>query len=184
MAEVEVVTVKQMEELDRLLVSHPEMKRRVHRVLAEVLRKARTAVSREAKGVLRSDPRQAYRAVKRTVYKRLLGGAVSILPKRRASAVRVEVKHERKLVPGQRGGNRRERSERTERIDSYFGADRGFILRFVNAGTKERVTRYGNRGSIAARGWFGMAAQREMERAAREFCDLIDREIEMVNRNG
>lgn len=182
MAEVEVITVKQMEELDRLLVSNPETKRKVHKILASVLQKARNMVSKDAKGVLASDPRQAYRAVKRTVYKRLLGGAVSILQKRKASSTRVMVQKEAKLRPGQRGGNRRKRSKRTEQLDSYFGADRGFILRFVNAGTNDRMTRYGNRGRIAARNWFGTSSTFHMEETAKMFCELVDEEIRKVTR--
>lgn len=177
---VEVITVKQMEAFDRMLLEHPEMKKQVHKILSSVLQKARTAVSKDAKSVLNSDPRQAYRAVKRSVYKRILGGSISILAKRRASSIRVRVERQGTLVPGQRGGNRRKRSSRTEQIDSYFGADRGFILRFVNKGTEERTTCYGNRGSIGARDWFGTSSQRAMEAAAEQFCNLIDAEIEKV----
>lgn len=187
MAEVEVITIKQMQELDRLLVSNPEMKRKVHKVLASVLQKARTQISKDSRNVLNSDPRQAYRAVKRTVYKRILGGAVSILNKRKASSTRVSVQKERKLQPGQRGGNRRKRSERTDQLDSYFGADRGFILRFVNAGTRPRfATHYGHasRGNIAPRNWFSTSSQKAMEAAAQQFCDLIDKEIENINKHG
>ena len=184
MAEVEVITIKQMQELDKLMMSNHEMKRKVHKVLASVLQKARTQISKDSKSVLNSDPRQAYRAVKRTVYKRILGGAVSILNKRKASSTRVSVQKERKLQPGQRGGNRRKRSERTDQLDSYFGADRGFILRFVNAGTNDRQTKYGNRGRIPARNWFGTSSQKAMEAAAQQFCDLIDQEIRNINNNG
>lgn len=187
MAEVEVITIKQMQELDRLLVSNPEMKRKVHKVLASVLQKARTMISKDSKNVLSSDPRQAYRAVKRTVYKRIIGGAVSILNKRKASSTRVNVQKERRLSPGQRGGNRRARSQRTEQLDSYFGSDRGFILRFVNAGTSKRVAySYGNanRGNIAPRNWFCTSSQKAMEAAAQQFCDLIDQEIKNINKNG
>ena len=57
---------------------------------------------------------------------------------------------------------------------SYQGADRGFILRFLNAGTSERNTRYGKRGSITARNWFGPRSQQEMEKAAANMDKLID----------
>lgn len=185
MAEVEVITVKQMEEFDKMLVSNPEMKRKVHKILASVLQKARTQVARDARSALASDPRQAYRAVKRTLYKRILGGAVSILNPRRASNTRVYVEKYRKLREGQRGGNRKARSKRTEQLDSYFGKDRGFILRFLNAGTSERVAyNYGNarRGRIAPRNWFGASSQQAIEKAAQQFCDLIDKEIENITK--
>lgn len=182
MAEVEVITVKQMEVFDRMLLEHPEMKKKVHKILSSVLQKARAAVSMDARSALNSDPRQAYRAVKRTVYKRILGGSISILNKRRASSIRVRVERQGTLQPGQRGGNRRQRSARTEQIDSYFGSDRGFILRFVNAGTEERTTRYGNRGRLRTRDWFRISSVWQMEAAAQQFCDLIDTEIEKVTK--
>lgn len=182
MAEVEVITVKQIEALDSIMMDCPELKKVVHKILSSVLQKARTAVSRDARSVLNEDPRQAYRAVKRAVYKRILGGSISLLNKtnRRASYTRVHVNRQGKLVYGQRGGNRRARSSRTDQIDSYFGADRGFILRFVNAGTDDRSTRYGNRGRITPRNWFSASSQRAMENAAEQFCDLIDAEIERI----
>lgn len=194
MAEIEVITIKQMDELDKLLMTNPSMKKLVHRILSKVLQAARTKTSKDSKSVLRNDPRQAYRAVKRTVYRRILGGAISILAKRRASNTRVEVKKDRKLRPGQRGGNRMVRGEKTKRLDSYFGSDRGFILRFVNAGTKQRLAgligkkqktmSFANRGSISARHWFASSSQRNMEAAAQQFCELIDKEIENINKNG
>lgn len=190
MAEVEVITIKQMQELDKLLMSNPDMRRKVHKAITSVLQKARTAVSRDARGALRSDPRQAYRAVKRTVYKRILGGAVSILNKRKASSTRVNVQHDRKMQPGQRGGNRKARSSRTEMLDSYYGSDRGFILRFLNEGnyktSPRRAYTYGSasRGNIEARHWFGTSSQRAMEAAAQQFCDIIDKEIRNINNNG
>ena len=57
---------------------------------------------------------------------------------------------------------------------SYQGADRGFILRFLNAGTDIRTTRYGNRGAIAPRNWFGHVAPYQMEQAAAELAAEIN----------
>ena len=79
---------------------------------------------------------------------------------------------------------------------SYEGADRGFILRFLNQGTTQRnIThlteikradgtskfrftsnggKYGNRGAIAARNWFGQRSQQELERAASNLDKMID----------
>ena len=58
-----------------------------------------------------------------------------------------------------------------------MGKDRGFILRFVNSGTAARQTRYGNRGSIAARNWLATSGQRELEAAAERLSALIDKEL-------
>ena len=183
--EVEVVTVKQMEEFDRLLLENREMKRFVRKALSSVLTKARAAVAKDAKSQIGYDPRQSYRAVKRMVYRRILGGNVSILQSRKASALRIDVQRDRKLVPGQRGGNRKKRSERTNQLDSYFGKDRGFILRFLNSGTAERVAyNYGNarRGAISGRNWFGQSSLQAMNHAAESFCRMIDEEIERINK--
>lgn len=181
MAEVEVITVRQMEELDRLLSDNPAMKKTLHKLVSNVLSKARTELSKTARQTLENDPRQAYRAVKRSMYKRILGGSVSILNKRKASNIRVTVEKERKLKTGQRGGNRLTRSTRTNQVDSYFGADRGFILRFLNAGTAIRKTRYGNRGSIRGRRWFEVSSTYAMNKAAEQFCNLVEEEIRNVN---
>jgi tRNA(Met) C34 N-acetyltransferase TmcA len=59
-------------------------------------------------------------------------------------------------------------------IDSYEGADRGFILRFQNAGTVERETRYGSRGSLRARHWFGISSAFQMDAAASRVAEEIE----------
>ena len=161
--------------LEKLLMSDPEMEKRVQGLVRQVIRQARGRLSQTAKGTMKSDPRKAYKAVKSSIYRKLLGGSVSILQKRRAGA--------RAAIPEQqprtgRGGNRIKRSRRTEDLLSYEGADRGFILRFLNAGTDVRQSRYGNRGAIAPRNWFGNNSQKEMERAAAELGALIDDVIE------
>ena len=66
------------------------------------------------------------------------------------------------------------RSRRTEDLLTYQGSDRGFILRFLNAGTSDRESRIGNRGSIAARNFFGTSSQQAMEKAAEQLDALIE----------
>ena len=66
------------------------------------------------------------------------------------------------------------RSRRTEDLLTYQGADRGFILRFLNAGTEGRESRIGNRGSIAARSFFATSSQQAMEQAAEQLDTLIE----------
>lgn len=168
--------VKQKEALESLMMSNPAMEKRVQKLIRQVLLAARRTISNQAKGDIKSDPRKAYKAVKTAVYKRILGGSVSILNKRKAGAPSF-YEPPRTLQPGQRGGNRRTRSKRTEQIMSYQGADRGFILRFLNAGTAERGTRYGNRGAIAPRNFFANSSQSAMQKAAGELSQLIDEMI-------
>ena len=90
----------------------------------------------------------------------------------------------------------------------YGPLDRGFILRFVNSGTKtrvigfrntvkanrsayeKRVTRIsrgekahtGNRGAIAARNWFMQSAESALGNAAQTIADLIEIEAAAIAR--
>lgn len=57
---------------------------------------------------------------------------------------------------------------------SYEGKDRNMILMWLNGGTTERDTRYGRRGSITARNWFGSSSYQKMQAAAAEIDQMID----------
>ena len=170
--------VKQREDLERLLMSNPAMEKKVQGLIRKVLMVARREIG---KGIQfkHGDPRQAYKAVKTSVYRQILGGNVSILNKRRAGSPG-SYEPPRKLRPGQRGGNRVPRGERTNTMMHYQGADRAFVLRFLNAGTTDREagTRggrlSGNRGSIKARNFFADSSHRAMQQAADQLAKLID----------
>ena len=166
--------VEQKAALERLMMGNPDMEKRVQKLIRKVLMEVRNHLGNEAKVAMKSDPRQAYRAVKRAVYRQILGGSVSILDKRRWGVKFSSYEPPRKLLQGQRGGNRLPRSERTNDLIHYAGSDRGFILRFINAGTVQRTTRYGNRGKILARNFFGQHSKAEMEQAAENLSRLID----------
>lgn len=172
--------VAQRKELEALLMSNPEMEKRVQGLIRKVLLAARRTVAQAAQGKMRSDPRQAYKAVKSSVYRQILGGSVSILNRRRSSGGGSSYEPPRKLRQGQRGGNRVPRSQRTQDVMSYEGADRAFILRFLNAGTDERFagTRNGGlsgrRGRIAPRNFFADSSHTAMQKAAAELSTLID----------
>ena len=171
--------VKQRKELEQMLSSNPDMEKRLQKVIRKVLMQARKQVSQSAQGAMKSDPRQAYKAVKTAVYRRILGGSVSLLNKRRAGAAG-SYEPPRTLQPKQRGGNRVKRGQRTQQVMSYQGADRAFILRFINQGTSQRIagTRgghlSGNRGSIAARNFFSTSSHKAMQQAAADLDKLID----------
>jgi hypothetical protein len=125
------------QKLDRLLTSSPDMEEQIQRIVGKVLNMVRDNVSGAYKQKLNSDPRMAYKAVRRMVYRRILGGNINILRNKRAGSPN-KYTPTRTLKPGQRGGNRKERSERTMRMESYGGRDRGFILRFLEGGTDTR----------------------------------------------
>jgi hypothetical protein len=165
--------VEQRKELEKLMMSNPAMEKKVQGLIRSVLAEVRKKMGEEAQGAMASDPRQAYKAVRSAVYKRILGGNVNILQTRRASGGG-SYTPTRTLKTGQRGGNRRLRSERTMKMESYVGADRGFVLRFLNAGTQPRNTKYGNRGAIAPRNFFGNRSYHEMEVAAGKLDAMID----------
>ncbi len=175
--------------VDKLLTTNPHMKTALQDVVRRALKDVRSSLSKDASSGLgmKSDPRQAYKAVRYAVYKRIFGGQVNILQKRKAGSPGSYQKPTKGL--SRRGGNRWGRSQRTKDLEGYVGSDRGFILRFLNAGADGRqIHSYtgtdgrkhnlrsgsGNRGSIAPRNWFGPRSLQEMEKAAAAIQDLID----------
>ncbi len=172
--------VRQKQELESLLMSNPAMEKKVQVLIRKVLLAARKEISTTASGKIKNDPRQAYKAVKTAVYRRILGGNVSILSKRRAGKrgpvppIVHKLETQVNSKGNHRGGNRMPRSRRTEDLLTYQGADRGFILRFLNAGTDDRESRIGNRGAISARSFFATSSQQAMEKAAEQLDVLIE----------
>lgn len=170
--------------LEKLLTTNKEMEAEVRALVAKVLQTARREVSSAAADAIQSDPRGTARAVRRMVYKQVLGGNINLLNKKKASS------------RGAVGSSNRGRTQRTEQIMSYQGQDRQFILRFLDSGTKGRVATHmnghaiqrinkvpwhtyksghvGGRGSLTARGFFGPAAQQAIKKAAEQLSVLLD----------
>jgi hypothetical protein len=172
--------------------------------IREALFEARRDVM--ASSPMESDPRGAIKSIRTSVYEKVLGGNINILNGTKAHGSN-NYEPPRKGSSG-RGGNRRPRSQRTQEIMSYAPLDRGFILRFVNSGTKTRVigfrntikgnrsryesltsriyrgdkSRTGNRGSIAARNWFMSSAESAMANAAANIAEMIEIEAAAVAR--
>lgn len=171
------------DKLDRLQLNRPSMEKKIETIIRKAINKAKKIVSNQARGAIPHDPHESYKAVKTMVYKQILGGNVSILTKRRASGKRSSYEPQRTLRPGQRGGNRVKRGKRTQGMMEYTGTDRGFILRWLNSGTTNRIagTRggrlSGNRGSMSARNWFPSAGEQGMAEAAQYIVSEIDRLI-------
>ena len=163
---------------EHLLSTDPGFDINTRSVIRKVLQEARKNLSRDAASYIENDPRKAARAIKHTVYKQIFGGNVSILSKRKAGA-KYELRRQRTMRAGQVGGNRRPRVESRNRLDQYYGSDRGFVLRFLNSGTVNRDTRYGSRGAIRRTDWFGHTAPYEMERAASELAAAINKYIKL-----
>ena len=164
------------ETLGRIMTTDPYMAKEVRKFIKAALKEARKNLTKDAKDYMESDPRKAANAVKYGVYKSLFGGNLSILQKGRGKAgPRYQLIREKKLQPGQRGGNRRPRvDDARNRLETYYGSDRGFILRFLASGTVQRQTRFGNRGSIRQTDWFGHTAPWQMESAAEKVAEAIN----------
>ena len=174
--------VENSEMLGRLMTTDPTLERNIKKYIRNVLKEARKKLSNDAKNYMKSDPRRAARAVKFAVYKSMLGGNLSILQKKKGSAgVKYELRRTRIVEqnPKMRGGNRRPRhdDDGRNRLDFYFGADRGYILRFLSSGTVPRTSRFGNRGSVRQSDWFGHAAPWHMEEAAQDVAEAIQEYI-------
>jgi len=184
------ITVQNNVHLEKLLTTDPTMEQYMRTAVSYVLQQARKDTMNEISSKLKSDPRHAARAVRRTLYKAVLGGNINILRKKKAGS------------PGSVPPTTRGRLESTTRYLGYTGSDRGFILRFLNAGTEERVTKHmnghrilrserrgnrqyitgniGGRGSIAGRNFFGPASKAAMEEAAVLLTKELERIIQQV----
>lgn len=197
MADTGTIEIKGLEErikqFGEASTKNPMMRKRINEVIRKTLNEVRKAMQRSAKTGLnmKADPRNAYKAVRMAVYRRIFGGQVNIL---QSYGSKPGVYYEPQRHPSHRGGNRMKQSSRTHDLMSYQGADRGFILRFLNAGTDARYAGHGRngrtesqrnrhimniggrgyRGAISARNWFGPRSQEELERAARNIDALID----------
>lgn len=173
------------EKLERLLISG-EMEKKVQGIVRKVLSKVRNRTASDFSNI---STKQAYRAVKHSVYKRILGGSVSILQRKSGKSVqKMQVPPSRHRLESatnrkgnHRGGNRMPRSQRTTDLLSYYGPDRGFILRFLNNGTPRRTDNGVRKvGTIKEGNFFAATAQKEMEAAMDELAQLINEEITKV----
>ena len=201
----DTIISNQEQNLRAAMTTDPKMRKVIQQHIREALFEARRDVM--AAFPAEHDPREARRAIRTSVYDKVLGGNINILTGKKAHGTN-SYEPQRTLVAGQRGGNRRKRSLRTQQIMSYAPLDRGFILRFVNSGTKTRVIgfrntqkgnrdRYnarvtrihrgekahtGNRGSIAPRNWFMPSAESSLGNAAQNIADMIAIEAAAIAR--
>ena len=166
-----------LEAFGRIMTNDPNMAGMFRKYIRQVLKEARKKLSQDVKSYMKSDPRKAAQAVRFSVYKSMFEGNLSILQKKKGSAgKKYDLRRIRKVVqnPTMRGGNRRPRGDDgRNRLDYYYGADRGFALRFLGSGTVTRTSRFGNRGSIRQTNWFGHTAPWHMEDAAGQVAEAI-----------
>lgn len=193
----DAVVLEQQKVLEQALSSNPKTQKALQKLIRKALIQARAEVSESIK-FKNGDPRESAKAVRTSVYKNILGGNLNIYNSRKAHGA-TSYTPPRKGISG-RGGNRRIRTERTRKIMSYAPLDRGFILRWLNAGVNDRSIEFterlgrkadkwnkhpntGNRGSIAARNFFGSSGNRALNRAVENLATMIDTELEaMLNK--
>lgn len=171
--------VKQKEQLDKLLTTDPAMEKKIQGLVRQVLLRARREVSIVAKDISKKGIHQAYKAVKSAVYKRILGGNVSLLDKRGVKRfplppVVYQLESRTNSKGNHRGGNRRPRSSRTKDLLTYAGESRAFVLRFLNDGTTARTSKFGNRGSIEPRNFFTTSSHKALKQAAEQLDKMIE----------
>lgn len=200
--------IKQSEALEAALSTDPKVEKKLRAIIRDYVLQARAEV---VAGIQfqNGDPRNARQAVRTSVYKKVLGANISIYNTRKAHGSN-DYAPPRTLKPGQRGGNRRTRSERTRQIQSYAPLDRGFILRFVNSGAKGRkisfksdpkrenvvrgsrggdLSKYGktintgSRGNIAPRNFFRPLGDKAMNKMRENLAKAIEEEMAAILEN-
>ena len=167
--------------IESMMTDNPEMRQRLQEAIRQDIWKARQAVVKNMGTVFdNGDPAMARRAVRHVVYQSILGGNLNIYNMRKGTASwRVRPVDRRGTSdPKGRGGNRTKRNFKTIRMHGYEGKARGMILRWVNEGNKaDRTTRYGNRGSITARNFFGPLAGSALNVVSQHLAQMIEEEI-------
>ena len=168
--------------LRRLSYDEIIKKKDLKKYLRQSLNQARKEVQNAAKSALGNDPRKSYLGVKVGIYKKTLGGNISLYNQRSTG--------KRSSYEPIRGGTsgilrNRKRSERTIQVNSYYGRDRAFILRMHNQGTKPRVAftrtrskngNTANRGSLRSLNFFA-SADGAVKRAAETLSQKLERAI-------
>lgn len=194
----ESVIVEQRNALERAMSTNPKTQKVLQKIIRQIIMEARAKVM---KAFPLQDPRESKKSIRTTVYKKVLGANINIYNSYRAHG-RTDYEPPRKLRTGQRGGNRRARSVRTDTVMHYAPYDRGWILRFHNDGTSQRNIeklteikradgtskfrwtsdggRYGNRGSLRALHWFRGAGELALATSADKLANMIDDELEDI----
>ena len=193
--------------LQAAMTTDPKMRKAIQQHIREAIWEARKEMINSV-SFANGDPRQSLRAIRNSVYDKILGGQINIRRAKSDHGGGNGYTPPRKLTPGQRGGNRRPRSERTEQINRGSPLDRQWILNILNKGTKTRVigfrntvkgnrdrynasvtrisrgytARTGNRGSIAPRNWFMPAAESALSQAMQRISEMVAIEAASVAR--
>ncbi len=192
------VVMQQNRVLEQALSTNPQTQAALRKLINQALIEARANAVKNLT-FQNGDPRHSAEAIRRAVYKKILGGNLNIYNRRRGSA-KGGATYEPPRNPSPRGGNRMRRSQATQRMMSYAPVERGMVLRWVNAGTQDRyaghgrngtsklaqiafaesIKKRGNRGSISARNFFTGAADPALTQATETLSRLIDEQLENI----
>ena len=175
------------ERLEKMRMQDKMVKKQINFLVKKVMQAALKKTRAETRAKMKSDPRKAYQAVKMMVYKKIIGGNLNIFAPRKAGESKYADFHTKsRMTPGQRGGNRRKRSENTIRMDTYMGKDRGFILRWMQRGTADRRIQTskqgatGNRGRLKANLDFPGITERHLQTALDELTAALVRTFDEI----
>lgn len=177
-----------VEMLDRLRYENLVKSSDVRKVFAKVAKPVKQSVQQGARSSMKKDPRKAWKGVRVITLKGGKGVVVGLLnPRKAGNAMAVGSNS----TGGKSGIRRkRKRSERTNQVDGYQGADRSFILRIVNQGTKNgprdagtrgTLKKTANRGEITAKRFFDRAAS-GMQRASQQLSVELGKIIEQKSK--
>lgn len=198
------VWIEDQRTLEAAMSTDPKVKKMLREFVRQSILEVRRAVAMNIK-FANGDPRNTRQAINMSVYRKVLGGNINILNSRKKSGGKNAYHTPRAAKRFERGGNRMARSPRTQQILDYPPFDREFIFRFVDSGTKQRFVgfrnerknnrdRYletrkrwaagggktGNRGAIAARGFFSRYGDNAMRMAADKLAQLIETEMKDI----
>lgn len=159
----------------------------IRKAFARVAKPVRVDVQRAARSVLGRDRRKAWKGVRVITLKGGKGVVVGLLNPRKAGNFGIPPK-----PTGGKSGIRRhrKRSDRTNQVDAYRGADRSFILRMHNQGTDARIagtrdsvsmSKTANRGRLTARKFFDRA-EAGMQRASQSLAQELGKIIEQKSK--
>lgn len=171
-----------IEMLERLKYANLVKSSDIRKVFARVAKPVKLTVQQGARSSMKKDPRKAWKGVRVITLKGGKGVVVGLLNPRKASGSMA-------IPPRPTGGKsgirrNRVRSDRTNQVDGYLGADRSFILRMNNqgtigryAGTREKAIKPAYRGQLSAKRFFDRA-EPAMRQASQSLATELGKIIE------
>lgn len=154
----------------------------IRKAFAKVAKPVKRTVQEGAKAAMRTDRKKSTKAVRIITLKKGKGVIVGLLnPRKGGKSMGIPDR-----PTGGRSGIRRnrKRSDRTNQVDGYRGADRAWLLRMVNqgttarfAGTRDGAIRRAYRGELTAKRFFDRA-ESGMKQASQSLAAELGKIIE------